>query len=66
MVNILSGFFISLLYRKNIKKFFVFQKNTVTETVDISDNYVESEGARYIAGMLRNNTFITNLVSLNL
>ncbi|XP_053378405.1 leucine-rich repeat-containing protein 74A-like isoform X2 [Mercenaria mercenaria] len=36
-------------------------KNTVTEYIDISDNYVEAEGARYIGGMLRNNTFITNL-----
>jgi len=46
-----------------INLMFMLQKNTVTETLDISDNYVQGEGAKYLAGMLKYNTFIVNLVS---
>ena len=36
----------------------------MTETVDLSDNYLESSGAVCLAAMLRDNTFIMSLVSV--
>ena len=41
----------------------IFQFNTITENLDLSDNYVEGEGAAHIARMLKENAFITSLVS---
>ena len=41
----------------------IFQFNTITENLDLSDNYVEGEGAVHIARMLKENAFITSLVS---
>ena len=41
---------------------FYFQFNTITENLDLGDNFVEAEGATYIAAMLKENTFITSLV----
>ena len=41
----------------------MFQFNTITENLDLSDNYVEGEGATHIARMLKENAFITSLVS---
>ena len=43
---------------------FYFQFNTITENLDLGDNFVEAEGATYIAAMLKENTFITSLVRI--
>lgn len=42
---------------------FCYQHNTVTETLDLSDNYLESSGAALLAAMLKDNSFIVSLVS---
>lgn len=34
------------------------------EEIDLSDNYLEGEGAAALATMLKNNMFVVNLVSL--
>ena len=39
--------------------------NTVCEEIDLSDNYIEGSGAAAIAGVLKDNMFIVNLVSLS-
>ena len=39
------------------------QKNTVCEELDLSDNYIEGDGAEALASMLKGNMFIVNLVS---
>ena len=44
----------------------LLQENTVCEEVDLSDNYIEGEGAKAIATVLKDNMFIVNLVSASL
>ena len=39
------------------------QHNTVCEEIDISDNYVDQEGATALADMMKENMFIVSLVS---
>ena len=36
----------------------------MTESLDLSDNYIESSGTHYIANMLRENTFIISMVRI--
>jgi hypothetical protein len=43
---------------------FVFQINTITENLDLADNYLEAEGAKYLSRMMKDNMFIVTLVSL--
>ena len=43
---------------------FFFQRNTICEEIDLSDNYIEGSGANSLANMLQDNMFIVNLVSL--
>ena len=46
--------------------YFIFyqqQDNTVTEEIDLSDNYIEGDGAKFLAQVLKENMFIVNLVS---
>ena len=40
-----------------------FQHNTVCEEIDISDNYVDQEGAAALAHMMKENMFVVSLVS---
>ncbi len=40
----------------------LFQRNTVCEELDISDNYVEGDGASALAEMMKENMFIVSLV----
>ena len=42
----------------------MLQKNTLVERLDLTDNKIGSEGAVYIANMLKTNEFITDLVIL--
>ena len=44
----------------------LLQENTVCEEVDLSDNYIEGEGAKAIATVLKDNMFIVNLVRASL
>ena len=39
------------------------QENTVCEEIDLSDNYIEGDGAKALASVLKDNMFIVNLVS---
>ena len=39
------------------------QHNTVCEEIDISDNYVDQEGASALAHMMKENMFVVSLVS---
>ena len=38
------------------------QFNTVTENLDLGDNYLEGDGAAYLCRMLKDNMFIVSLV----
>ena len=42
---------------------FVFQHNSIVQTLDLADNDMGPKGAEYIADMLKENNFVVNLVS---
>ena len=42
---------------------FLFQNNTIVLTLDLQDNWLEGVGGRHIAEMLKENIYITELVS---
>ena len=43
----------------------IFQKNTFTEKLDLTDNYIEAPGAIALANMLLDNCFLTDIVSFS-
>ena len=50
---------------KDKKGVFPFQGNSCIQTLDLTDNNMGPKGAEYIADALKENTFITNLVSFH-
>ncbi len=44
----------------------LFQINTTIETIDLEGNSIEGDGAKYLSRMLRENLYITELVSKTL
>ena len=47
----------------NLLIFPLYQKNTFTEKLDLTDNYIEASGGVALARMLMDNCFITEIVS---
>ena len=51
------------LSRVTLFTFLVIQTNTTVLTLDLEDNWIEGTGAAYIADMLKENCYISELVS---
>ena len=68
VVDVFAGTFPLLLarcYRCCWHVYIIFvQGNSRVETLDVEENGLEGEGAVYIADMLRENSFITAVVSI--
>ena len=57
--------YVILFFEINVLMFW-FQVNTQIEKIDLEGNHIEATGVKHLSKMLRENLYITDLVSMNL